>query len=325
MQRSTKPQRSLVSGRSAEVRLASTTCPSRTSLDAWSGQANRPIQLCTADEVELALAAAWDARTATAALPPFRRAEILDALAVGVEAHAEQLAQAILHEVGKPITFARGEVARCVITLRFAAGEARRPVGELIALDAVPAGVGRTGLVQRFPVGVVVGITPFNFPLNLVAHKLAPAIAAGCPVIIKPPLQAPTCALILGRLAVEAGWPADAIHVLLADNALAQRLVEDPRPGALSFTGSAAVGWRLKALSGRKRVTLELGGAAPVVVHRDADLDQAAARVAFGAFAFAGQVCISVQRVTLKQCSAHERGSNWSSPGNSANPVGVGT
>ncbi|NOY25108.1 MAG: aldehyde dehydrogenase family protein [Oligoflexia bacterium] len=285
-------RRSLVCGRSDNTGVGRYSA-----VDPWSGKPQLEVVLSGDAVVEQALETAHQARASTAALPPYRRAEILDALAEAVAAHGDEFVRAMVAEVGKPVTFARGELARCVTTLRFAAGEARRPAGELVALDAVPAGEGRTGLVQRFPVGLVVGISPFNFPLNLVAHKVAPAMAAGCPWIIKPPLQAPTCALLLAKLAISAGWPASAGHVLLVDDQRAQNLVQDPRPAALSFTGSDTVGWKLKALAGKKRVMLELGGAAPVIIHRDADLDLAAARISFGGFAFAGQVCISVQRV----------------------------
>ncbi len=276
----------------------------RSLVDPFSGALLGEQLLAGADAVDAALQAAVDARPACAALPPWRRAEILHAMAAGVRARHDELVDAIVAEAGKPVRFARGEVARCVQTLTFAAEESRRPAGETIALDAVPAGEGRTGIVHRFPAGVVVGITPFNFPLNLVAHKLAPAIAAGCPWVLKPGDATPTPALVLAELAVEAGWPAEGAHVLLLSRELAPRLVTDTRPAVVSFTGSDAVGWKVKATAGRKRVLLELGGAAPVLVQPDADLDLAAERIAFGAFAYAGQVCISVQRVLVHRDAA---------------------
>jgi len=287
-------RRSFVSGRALVPSSGSSPLT-----DPWTGEILGEQLLAGPAAVEQALEAAMSARAATAALAPYQRHDILAAMAAGVQRRSAELVHAIVSEAGKPLQYAQGEVSRCVDTLTLAAEEARRPEGELLALDAVAAGAGRTGLVRRFPAGVVVGITPFNFPLNLVAHKVAPAIAAGCPFIIKPAPAAPTPALILAELAVEAGWPADASHVLLLDNSLAQLLVEDDRPAVLSFTGSDVVGWRLKALAGRKRVLLELGGSAAVLVHRDADLEHVVRRVTVGGYAYAGQVCISVQRVLV--------------------------
>lgn len=272
--------------------------------DPWSGEARATALLAGPDAVEQALDGAFRARAACAALPPYQRAEILERMAAGVQAEAEALARAIVHEAGKPVVYARAEVERCVQTLREAALEARRPAEEIVPVEATAAGHGRTGIVRRAPAGVLLGIAPFNFPLNLVAHKLAPAIAAGCPFILKPPMQAPGPALVLGRLAVQAGWPAEACQVLLCEDALAQRMVEDERPAVLSFTGSDGVGWRLKALAGRKKVLLELGGSAPVLVLPDADLDLVLRTVPPAAFAYAGQVCISVQRVLVHQAVA---------------------
>ena len=314
-------RRSILAGQPVAPSSAAASLPL---VDPWDGAALGRQQLAGEEEVERALALAFGARPACAALAPWRRGEILETIAQGVAARREELATLIVAEAGKPLTFARGEVDRCVSTFRVAADEARRPQDEVVAIDAVAAGQGRTGLVRRFPAGVVVGIAPFNFPLNLVAHKLAPAIAAGCPWILKPPVQAPSCALILAELAVAAGWPADGAHVLLVDNHLAQRLVQDERPAIVSFTGSDVVGWRLKALAGKKRVLLELGGSAPVIVHRDADLDLVMARVPGGAFAYAGQVCISVQRLLVHRellpalrtrlSAAVEGGVTWGDP-----------
>jgi acyl-CoA reductase-like NAD-dependent aldehyde dehydrogenase len=205
-------------------------------------------------------------------------------------------------EAGKPIADATREVGRAIDTFRIAAEEAKRIGGSVLPLDwphaaANVSGGKRTGIGRRFPFGPIVGITPFNFPLNLVAHKVAPAIASGNPIIIKPAPQTPLTALRLGHILVEAGWPAGAISVLPCANEVAAKLVADERPRMLSFTGSAAVGWQLKAQAGRKRVTLELGGNAAILVHEDADLDLAALRIVSGGFSYAGQSCISVQRV----------------------------
>jgi glyceraldehyde-3-phosphate dehydrogenase (NADP+) len=200
-------------------------------------------------------------------------------------------------EAGKPITDARREVARAVQTFTIAAEEAKRIPGEVIPLDWTPGMDSHLGILRRVPIGPVLGITPFNFPLNLVAHKVAPALAAGNPILIKPAPQTPLTALLLAEVGLEAGVPPGGLNVLPCDNRVAERLVVDPRFKLLSFTGSAAVGWMLKAKCGKKKVVLELGGNAGVIVEQDADLDFAAQRCASGGFGYAGQTCISVQRI----------------------------
>ncbi len=287
-------RRSLLSGRELDE-----SAGARPILDPWTGLARGEALLAGPEAVQLALAESYGARAACAALTPFRRGEILEAMALGVQARRAELVEAIVGEAGKPLAFARGEVDRCIQTLRESALEARRPADEMVPVEAAAAGAGRTGLLRRVPAGVMLGIAPFNFPLNLVAHKLAPAIAAGCPFILKPPMQAPTPALILGALAVQAGWPEAACQVILCEDSLAQAMVQDERPAVLSFTGSDTVGWKLKAIAGRKKVLLELGGSAPVLVLPDADLDLVLRTVPVGAYAYAGQVCISVQRLLV--------------------------
>ncbi len=235
----------------------------------------------------------------TRALPRWKRREILEDIAASLIAQKERFAQLIVAEGGKPLRLARAEVDRAVLTFKTAAEEAARMGGESIPLDLTEGNEGRWGLVQRFPIGPVLAITPFNFPLNLVAHKAAPALAAGCPLIIKPAPQAPFTALALGEVILKAGWPEEALAVLPLSNADTAWLAEkEERIKLVSFTGSAKVGWELKANSGRKRVLLELGGNAALIVHSDwADLDDAALRTAHAAFDYAGQSCISVQRV----------------------------
>jgi len=235
----------------------------------------------------------------TRALPRWKRREILEDVAAALIEQKERFAQLIVAEAGKPVRLARAEVDRAVLTFKTAAEEAARLGGESIPLDLTEGNEGRWGLVQRFPVGPVLAITPFNFPLNLVAHKAAPAIAAGCPLFIKPSPQTPFTALALGEVILKAGWPEEALAVMPLDNNEVRWLAEkEERIKLLSFTGSARVGWELKAHSGRKRVLLELGGNAALVVHDDwPDLDAAAERTAHAAFAYAGQSCISVQRV----------------------------
>ena len=239
----------------------------------------------------------------TRALPRWKRREILEAVAEALTEQKERFAQLIVAEAGKPVRLARAEVDRTVMTFRTAAEETVRLGGESVPLDLAEGNEGRWGLVQRFPVGPVLAITPFNFPLNLVAHKLAPAMAAGCPIILKPAPQTPFTALALGEVILKAGWPEEALAVLTLDNADTAWLAEkEDRVKLVSFTGSAKVGWELKAHSGRKRVLLELGGNAALIVHGDwPDLEEAARRTTHGAFGYAGQACISVQRVYVER------------------------
>ncbi len=235
----------------------------------------------------------------TRALPRWKRRDILENVTDALIAQKERFVQLIVAEAGKPLRLARIEADRAVMTFRTAAEEAARLGGENIPLDLTEGNEGRWGVVQRFPVGPVLAITPFNFPLNLVAHKVAPAMAAGCPIILKPAPQTPFTALALGELILKAGWPEDALSILTLSNADTAWLAEkEDRIKLVSFTGSAKVGWELKAHSGRKRVLLELGGNAALIVHSDwPTLDEAAARTAIAAFSYAGQSCVSVQRV----------------------------
>ncbi len=239
----------------------------------------------------------------TRALPRWKRREILEDVAAALIEQKERFAQLILTEAGKPIRMARAEVDRAVMTFKTAAEEVSRTGGESLPLDLTEGNEGRWGLVQRFPVGPVLAITPFNFPLNLVAHKVAPAMAAGCPVIVKPAPQTPFTALALGEVILKAGWPEEALAVLPLGNTDTAWLAEkEDRVKLISFTGSARVGWELKAHSGRKRVLLELGGNAALIVHGDwHNLDSAAERTGHAAFGFAGQSCIGLQRVFVER------------------------
>ncbi len=239
----------------------------------------------------------------TRALPRWKRREILEDVAAALIEQKERFAKLIVAEAGKPIRLARVEVDRAVLTFKTAAEEAARLGGETIPLDGTEGNEGRWGLVQRFPVGPVLAITPFNFPLNLVAHKAAPALAAGCPLILKPAPQTPFTALALGEVILKAGWPEEALAVLPLSNADTAWLAEkEDRIKLVSFTGSAKVGWELKARSGRKRVLLELGGNAALIVHGDwRDLDDAAVRTAHAAFGYAGQSCVGVQRIFVEK------------------------
>lgn len=263
----------------------------------FDGEPVAEVQRADPADVEQAIVAAERALAATRALPAYRRALILRQIASELDRRAEEFARTIALEAAKPIKQARAEVVRSVITFNAAADEATRSHDEALRLDAAPGGKGRQGFVRRFPVGPVAAITPFNFPLNLVAHKLAPAIAAGCPVVLKPAPQTPITALKLAEIIAGTDWPAEALSVLPLDNADATPLIEDDRFRLLSFTGSVAAGWAMKQRAGRKRVLLELGGNAGCIVHLDADLALAAARCAVGGFSYAGQSCISVQRI----------------------------
>lgn len=239
----------------------------------------------------------------TSAMGSWERQKILAAVAVRLQSEHERFAQTIMREAGKPITAARAEVDRAILTFRVAAEESTRMGGEVLPLDLIPSSEGRWGLSRRFPLGPVLAITPFNFPLNLVAHKLAPSIACGCPVILKPAPQTPFSSWLLVRAILEAGWPAEALALLPLPNEDTSRLVsEEDRIRVVSFTGSARIGWELKSQAKKKRVLLELGGNAAMIIHRDwPDLNGAAQSVVKGGFGYSGQSCISVQRVYVQQ------------------------
>ena len=268
-------------------------------LSPWSGEVVGEVCLAGPVEWEAAITAAERAAVTLRKMSSQERREILEALVAGVKACQAELAQTIVAEGGKPITYARGEVSRGVMTLSLAAEEAARLGGEVLPLDLTRASAGRWGLTRRFPVGPVLGITPFNFPFNLVAHKVGPALAAGNPIIIKPPSACPLTALKLAEVWGQAGLPAGGLQVLPSSSPLAEAAVADDRLKVLSFTGSAAVGWDLKGKAGKKRVILELGGNAACIIDAGADLAYAARRAAIGAFAHAGQVCIAVQRLLV--------------------------
>jgi acyl-CoA reductase-like NAD-dependent aldehyde dehydrogenase len=249
------------------------------------------------DHVETAIDSAVRSFAITRKMPSYQRAAILRKITDGMGARREEFARTICQEAGKPIKTARIEVERAINTFQIAAEESTRIYGEYIPLDTLESTAGRWGLVRRFPLGPVFAITPFNFPLNLVAHKVAPAIAAGCPLILKPAPQTPVSSLLLAEIVHESGWPEGAFAVMPLSNDNAALLVADDRIKLLTFTGSAAVGWQLKAHAGKKRVTLELGGNAGVIVHSDTDIAYAAHRCVVGGFSYAGQTCISVQRI----------------------------
>jgi acyl-CoA reductase-like NAD-dependent aldehyde dehydrogenase len=263
----------------------------------FDGAVVAEVTMADARTLDAATEAAAGAQPAMAALSREARAAILERIAEGVARRREELARTLSGESGKPITYARLEVARAQDTFRASADAARALAGEEIPLDGARSGEGRLAFTRRFPVGPVASITPFNFPLNLVAHKVGPAIAAGCANVVKPASATPVSALLLADIAREAGVPEGGLNVVVADRRVGQRLVEDGRFRLLTFTGSAEVGWRMKGEAGKKKVVLELGGNAAAVVLPDADVDHAAARCAVGGYYQAGQSCISVQRV----------------------------
>jgi acyl-CoA reductase-like NAD-dependent aldehyde dehydrogenase len=255
----------------------------------------------TEAHAEAAVRAAQRAFEITRKMASHERQRILRAISDGIRIRHEGFARLIALEAGKPIKTARAETDRAVFTFAVAAEEATRIGGEWIPLDWQAATSGRAAILRRFSLGPILAITPFNFPLNLVAHKLAPAIAAGCTVVLKPAPQTPLTSLLLAEVVEAADLPAGALNVLPLANPEAERLVTDDRLKMLTFTGSGAVGWALKQKAGKKKVTLELGGNAGVIVHSDWDVEDAARRCVLGGFSYAGQSCISVQRIYVQR------------------------
>jgi len=255
----------------------------------------------TREHAEQAIQAAVRAFGTTRKLPAFERQRVLRSIAQHITSRKEEFARTLAQEAGKPLKAARTEIERAIFTFTVAAEETTRIHGEYLSLDWQQFTSGRWGIVKRFPIGPVAGITPFNFPLNLVAHKVAPAIAAGCSMILKPAPQTPLSSLLLAEAVEQAGLPDGAFNVLPLSNEDAGLLVTDERIKLISFTGSAPVGWEIKRRAGKKKVVLELGGNAGVIVHGDADLAWAADRCVTGGFAYAGQTCISVQRILVER------------------------
>jgi len=259
------------------------------------------VSLASPQALDEAIQLAERAYQKTRHLSSMERRDICNQIARGLEANQEEFAQTITRESGKPLIFSRGEVARSISTFSIAAEEASRIHGEVLNLDITQPARDKLGITRRFPIGPVSGISPFNFPLNLVAHKVAPALAVGNPIILKPASATPLTALLLGKVITESDAPEGSFSVLPCKSSDAAPLVEDPRIKMVSFTGSPPIGWDIKKRAGKKKVTLELGGNAGVIIEPDADLDFAAKKVCFGAFAFSGQVCISVQRTYVHE------------------------
>jgi glyceraldehyde-3-phosphate dehydrogenase (NADP+) len=272
----------------------------------WSGAEIARVPLGDASTVDEAIASSHAAFTEVRRVAPYQRATLLHAIAQGIENRKTEFVNTIVAEAGKPVTYATAEVNRAVMTFTAAAEEARRQHGEVLDMDAFATGDGHIGMVRRFPIGVIAGITPFNFPLNLAAHKIAPAIAMGNCIVVKPAPKCPLSMLLLADVLVEAGVPPGQVNVITCGNEHVARLVADERIAMVSFTGSPAIGWKLKADAGKKKVCLELGGNAAVIVHSDADVTAGIPMIAAGSFAFAGQTCISVQRILVHE-SLYER------------------
>jgi glyceraldehyde-3-phosphate dehydrogenase (NADP+) len=277
----------VLSGEVAEVR------------NPFDGSLVARVALAGPEQVERAIQAAQAAFRENRRLPSHRLAEVARGVRRGIERRRDELARTIALEAGKPLALARGEVDRAVVTFRLAEEEATRMLGELLPVDLEPRVEAFQAVVRRFPVGPVAGISPFNFPLNLVAHKVAPVLAVGSAMVLKPARQTPLSALILAELLEEAGAIPGTLSVVNCDRQVGNQLVTDPRLALLTFTGSPEVGWRMKEEAGRKKVVLELGGNAAAVIHEDCDLETAVRKCVAGAFAYAGQTCISLQRLLV--------------------------
>jgi glyceraldehyde-3-phosphate dehydrogenase (NADP+) len=267
----------------------------------YSGDLLATVCQAGPEHIDLAIASMEQAARKLAAIPAHGKARALARIADGIAARHDEFSKTLSQEAGKPLTDARREIDRGIHTFRLAAEESTRIPGETIPMDLTPGGEPYTATVKRFPLGPVLGITPFNFPLNLVAHKVAPCLAAGNPLVLKPAPQTPLTALLLGEVFLTTDLPPTALTILPCSNALAERMVEHPTFHALSFTGSVNVGWMLKGKAGHKRVLLELGGNAGVIIEPDANLETAVTRCVAGGFGYAGQTCISVQRIYVHQ------------------------
>lgn len=273
-----------------------TTSTSAEVTSPYDGRTVGAVPVCGPAEIDRAVAVALD-RHRAGAPPTHERAAVLDRVAAALEERVEEFARSISEESAKPITTATVEAKRAIDTVRFSAAAARTFTGEMVPMDASAVGAGKLGYVRRVPIGVIGAISPFNFPLNLVCHKIAPAVAAGCPVVLKPASATPLTALRIARLFEECGLPPGWINVVTAPGSVANRLVEHPDVAMITFTGSPEVGWGIRERAPRKKVGLELGNNAPVIVCEDADWQAAAEKIGVAGYSYSGQTCISVQRV----------------------------
>lgn len=269
-------------------------------VDKYTSKELSKLPLATETQMEEAIVASVNGFNVYKKWSAGKRASVLNQLKHLIEENKDALAQLIVHEAGKPLSYAQGEISRCIATVEIAEREALMFKGEMIPMDFA-AGEGKTAFTKPFPIGVVACITPFNFPLNLVLHKVAPALATGCSVIIKPAPQTPLSTLALTTLIEKLDLPKGVFNVVNCDIPVAEKMVRDNRIAKLSFTGSEQVGWYLKNIVGRKRVTLELGGNAAVIIDESANLESAAKTTAIGAYLYAGQICISTQRIYVHE------------------------
>jgi glyceraldehyde-3-phosphate dehydrogenase (NADP+) len=279
-----------------ELTKGSSTIPV---INPFTGEPFAQVCLADSDAIEKAIILAEKAFKKTRILPAYQRSQICSEVAAGIQRRSEEFARVIVQESGKPLIYARGEVARSISTFEIASQEALRLDGEMLTLDITESAQGKAGLTRRFPIGPIAGISPFNFPLNLVAHKVAPALACGNPIILKPASSTPLTALLLGEIVQNTQAIEGSFSVLPCSTKDATPLVEDSRLKMITFTGSPNVGWDIKKRAGRKKVVLELGGNAGVIVEPDAEINLAAKKIAFGAFVYSGQVCISIQRAYI--------------------------
>jgi acyl-CoA reductase-like NAD-dependent aldehyde dehydrogenase len=277
-----------------ELTKGSSTIPV---VNPFTGESFAQVCLADPDTIDKAIILAEKAFKKTRILPSYERSRICSEVATGIQRRSDEFAKIIAQESGKPLIYARAEVTRSISTFEIASQEALRLDGEMLTLDITESAHGKAGLTRRFPIGPIAGISPFNFPLNLVAHKVAPALACGNPIILKPASSTPLTALLLGEIVQSTQAIEGSLSVLPCTSTNATPLVEDSRLKMVTFTGSPNVGWDIKKRAGRKKVVLELGGNAGVIVEPDAEINLAAKKIAFGAFVYSGQVCISVQRV----------------------------
>ncbi len=268
-------------------------------INPYTNESFANVYLAGKAEINEAINLACETFKKTRILPAYQRSRMCSEIADGIKKRSDEFSKIIAQESGKPLVFAKAEVQRSINTFEIASQEALRLNGEILTLDITESARGKAGLTKRFPIGPIAGISPFNFPLNLVAHKVAPALACGNPIIIKPASSTPLSALLLWEVVMSITSIDGIFSVLPCNNKNATPLIEDPRLKMITFTGSPSVGWSIKNRAGRKKVVLELGGNAGVIIEPDANINLAAKRVAFGAFAYSGQVCISVQRAYI--------------------------
>ncbi|MCF8372296.1 MAG: aldehyde dehydrogenase family protein [Bacteroidales bacterium] len=266
-----------------------------------TGELVATTYLAGKEELETSISKAESIKDEMANLPSYKKYEILMEIAHGIEKDKDRLAAVLAKEAAKPLKYALGEIMRASQTFLVAAEEAKRLPGEVLSIDWTPAGAGKEGYVKYFPIGLVAGIAPFNFPLNLAVHKIAPAIAAGNPIILKPSRSTPLSVLELAKIIDKTALPKGAVSILPMDRVAGNQLITDPRFSMISFTGSPSVGWKIKRDAGKKKVVLELGGNAGVIVSGSANLDLAVAKTVVGGYAYSGQVCIHVQRILVHE------------------------